>query len=99
VQSRDSDVFIHREARPAVARKYPNAIFVSIHFNAARRRSAAGLEIFAIPPQGAPPTGQRQPEAHDCQHEMAMPWNRSIWFCRQLSIRLSWAGLPLLIAG
>jgi N-acetylmuramoyl-L-alanine amidase len=69
VQSRDSDVFIPLEARPALARKYPNAIFVSIHFNAARRRSAAGLEIFAIPPQGAPPTGQRQPEAHDCQHE------------------------------
>jgi N-acetylmuramoyl-L-alanine amidase len=74
VQSRDSDVFIPLEARPAVAGKYPNAIFVSIHFNAASlnatsRRSAAGLEIFAIPPQGAPPTGQRQPEAHDCQRE------------------------------
>lgn len=69
VQSRDSDVFIPLEARPALARKYRNAIFVSIHFNAAGRQSAAGLEIFAIPPQGAPPTGQRQPEAHDCQHE------------------------------
>jgi N-acetylmuramoyl-L-alanine amidase len=69
VQSRDSDVFIPLEARPALARKYRNAIFVSIHFNAARRESAAGLEIFAIPPQGAPPTGQRQPEARDCQHE------------------------------
>jgi N-acetylmuramoyl-L-alanine amidase len=69
VQSRDSDVFIPLEARPALARKYRNAIFVSIHFNAAGRQSAAGLEIFAIPPQGAPPTGQRQPEAHDCQQE------------------------------
>jgi N-acetylmuramoyl-L-alanine amidase len=69
VQSRDSDVFIPLEARPALARKYPKAIFVSIHFNAAGRQSAAGLEIFAIPPRGAPPTGQRQPEAHDCQHE------------------------------
>src|SRR3954449_5759628 len=68
VQSRDSDVFIPLEARPAVARKYRNAIFVSIHFNAARRESAAGLEIFAIA-QGAPPTGRRQAEAHDCQHE------------------------------
>jgi N-acetylmuramoyl-L-alanine amidase len=69
VQTRDSDVFIPLEARPAVAGNYPNAIFVSIHFNAARRRSAAGLEIFAIPPQGAPPTGQRQPETQDCQRE------------------------------
>jgi N-acetylmuramoyl-L-alanine amidase len=69
VQSRDSDVFIPLAARPALARKYRNAIFVSIHFNAARRESAAGLEIFAIPPQGAPPTGRRQPEAHDCQRE------------------------------
>ena len=68
VQSRDSDVFIPLAARPALARKYRNAIFVSIHFNAARREGAAGLEIFAIPPQGAPPTG-RQPEARDCQRE------------------------------
>jgi N-acetylmuramoyl-L-alanine amidase len=69
VQTRDSDVFIPLEARPAVAGRHPNAIFVSIHFNAARRRSAAGLEIFVIPPQGAPPTGQRQPEPQDCQRE------------------------------
>src|SRR4029078_12323809 len=69
VQSRDSDVFIPLAARPALARKHRNAIFVSIHFNAARREGAAGLEIFAIPPQGAPPTGQRQPEARDCQRE------------------------------
>ncbi len=69
VQTRDADVFIPLEARPALARQYPNAIFVSIHFNAARRREAAGLEIFAISPQGAPSTGQRQPEARDSQHE------------------------------
>ena len=65
VQSRDSDVLIPLEARPALERGLRQRSFQY----AARRRSAAGLEIFAIAPQGAPPTGQRQPEAHDCQHE------------------------------
>ena len=99
VQSRDSDVFIPLEARPALARKYRNAIFVSIHFNAAGRQSAAGLEIFAIPPQGRhqPDNGNLRPTT--ASTKTAMPWNRSIWFWRQLSIRLSWASFPLLIAG
>jgi len=69
VQTRDADVFIPLEARPALARQYPNAIFVSIHFNAASRREAAGVEIFAITPPGAPSTGQRQPDARDGQRE------------------------------
>jgi N-acetylmuramoyl-L-alanine amidase len=45
VQSRDSDVLIPLEARPALERGLRQRSFQY----AARRRSAAGLEIFAIP--------------------------------------------------
>jgi len=65
VMTRDSDVFIPLESRPARARKLNNSIFVSIHFNSGdENRAANGLEIFCIPPLGAPPTGQT-PGARD----------------------------------
>lgn len=70
VQTRMSDVFIPLESRPAVARKYPNSIFVSIHFNSGESNPAAnGLEIFAISPLGAPPTGQSRTMDRDRQRE------------------------------
>ncbi len=70
VQSRLSDTFIPLESRPAMTKKYPNPIFVSIHFNSADWNLAAnGLEIFAISPLGAPPTGQGQPQARDRMRE------------------------------
>lgn len=70
VQSRLGDTFIALEARPAMTRKYPNPIFVSIHFNSGDSNPAAnGLEIFAIAPLGAPPTGQREPQARDRRRE------------------------------
>jgi N-acetylmuramoyl-L-alanine amidase len=53
-----------------MTKKYPNPIFVSIHFNSADWNLAAnGLEIFAISPLGAPPTGQGQPQARDRMRE------------------------------
>lgn len=59
VQTRLDDTFIPLESRPAMTRKYPNAIFVSIHFNSGEKNPAAnGLEIFALSPLGAPPTGK-----------------------------------------
>ena len=86
VQSRNSDVFIPLEARPAMARKYPNAIFVSIHFNAARRQSAAGLEIFAIPPQGA-----RRSFRRGAGHSHSLAWKavRS-WPSERLNENILW---------
>jgi N-acetylmuramoyl-L-alanine amidase len=70
VQSRLGDTFIPLEARPAMARKYPSPIFVSIHFNSADWNPAAnGLEIFAISPLGVPPTGQALPQARDRMKE------------------------------
>ena len=59
VQTRNSDSFVPLEARPRVANRLPGAIFVSIHFNSADwKPSANGIETYAIPPLGAPPSGQ-----------------------------------------
>jgi N-acetylmuramoyl-L-alanine amidase len=70
VQTRLKDSFITLEGRTAMARKYPNPIFVSIHFNSSDSNSAAnGIEVFAIPPLGAPPTGQSKPQARDRMRE------------------------------
>lgn len=46
VMTRDSDVFIPLGTRVAIANYYPNAIFVCIHFNSARRGGANGIETY-----------------------------------------------------
>ncbi len=70
VQTRSSDSFVPLESRPAVANRYPDSIFVSIHFNAAGwKPSANGMEIFALPARGTPPTGQKLPQTRDLTTE------------------------------
>ncbi len=46
VMTRDSDVFIPLGTRVAIANSYSNAIFVSIHFNSAKRSGAGGIETY-----------------------------------------------------
>lgn len=46
VMTRDSDVFVPLPTRVAIANSYRNAVFVCIHFNAARRRGANGIETY-----------------------------------------------------
>jgi len=46
VMTRDSDVFVPLGMRVAIANSYSNAIFVCIHFNAARRWGANGIETY-----------------------------------------------------
>lgn len=46
VMTRDSDVFVPLAGRVAIANSYPNAIFVCIHFNSARRMGAGGIETY-----------------------------------------------------
>lgn len=71
VQTRNSDTFISLEGRPRVANKTPNSIFVSIHFNSADwKPSASGIETYAIPPLGAPPSGQDAMMARDRMPEL-----------------------------
>jgi N-acetylmuramoyl-L-alanine amidase len=44
VMTRDGDVFVPLGTRVAIANSYSNAIFVSIHFNSAKRSGAGGIE-------------------------------------------------------
>jgi N-acetylmuramoyl-L-alanine amidase len=46
VMTRDSDVFVPLGARVAIANSYSDAIFVSIHFNSAKRAGAGGIETY-----------------------------------------------------
>ncbi len=46
VMTRDSDVFVTLGTRVAIANSYSNAIFVSIHFNSAKRSGAGGIETY-----------------------------------------------------
>jgi len=54
VMTRDSDVFIPLGTRVAIANSYRDAIFVCIHFNAAPRRSASGIETYFYSSQSLP---------------------------------------------
>ncbi len=66
VQTRNSDTFVDLERRPRVANRTPDSIFVSIHFNSADwKPTANGIETYAIPPLGAPPSGQDSVMARD----------------------------------
>jgi N-acetylmuramoyl-L-alanine amidase len=46
VMTRDSDVFVPLGTRVAIANSYANSIFVSIHFNSAKRSGAGGIETY-----------------------------------------------------
>jgi N-acetylmuramoyl-L-alanine amidase len=46
VMTRDSDIFVPLATRVAIANSYSNAIFVSVHFNSAKRRGASGIETY-----------------------------------------------------
>jgi N-acetylmuramoyl-L-alanine amidase len=54
VMTRDSDVFIPLGTRVAIANSYRDAIFVCIHFNAAPRGSASGIETYFYSSQSLP---------------------------------------------
>lgn len=46
VMTRNGDYFVSLSGRCAVANRLRNAVFVSIHFNAAKRRGADGIETY-----------------------------------------------------
>jgi N-acetylmuramoyl-L-alanine amidase len=54
VMTRDSDVFVPLGTRVAIANSYRDAIFICIHFNAAPRRSANGIETYFYSSQSLP---------------------------------------------
>jgi len=52
IMTRDSNVYLSLKQRVSIANRYPNAIFISIHFNASSRRAARGIETFTLSPVG-----------------------------------------------
>lgn len=71
VLTRATDRFIPLHARPAIANRISDSIFVSIHFNGAGWNPAAsGFEIFSMTPRGAPSTDQAQPATSDLREEL-----------------------------
>src|SRR5919106_2844414 len=46
VMTRENDVFVPLGTRVAIANSYRNAIFVSVHFNSAKRVGADGIETY-----------------------------------------------------
>lgn len=54
VMTRNNDVFIPLGTRVAIANSYRDAIFVSVHFNSARRSGADGIETYFYSGQSLP---------------------------------------------
>jgi len=51
VMTRRSDVFISLSKRSQIANRYPNSVFVSIHYNFTWKKSVNGLETFYCSPK------------------------------------------------
>lgn len=64
VMTRNSDRYVSYRQRAAVANRYRNAIFVSIHFNASRATSATGVETFCVSREGYKMASQVQKRLH-----------------------------------
>ncbi len=55
--TREGDYFVPLEVRARIANAAPDAIFVSLHFNATDANAdATGFEIYSLTPRGAPST-------------------------------------------
>ena len=57
VMTRESDVAVSLENRVRIANQFPEAIFLSIHFNSGNAR-ANGIETFTVSPVGVPHMGR-----------------------------------------
>lgn len=54
VMTRRSDTFISLGKRSQIANRYPNSVFVSIHYNFTWKKSVSGLETFYCSAQSKP---------------------------------------------
>lgn len=52
--TRSTDVFVPLETRAAIANRYPNGIFVSVHFNKGSTGAGTGIETYCLAPRGVP---------------------------------------------
>jgi N-acetylmuramoyl-L-alanine amidase len=53
VMTRRTDKSVSLSQRASIANRYPSAVFVSIHFNASRTRSASGIETIYLSKRGS----------------------------------------------
>src|SRR5688572_11714222 len=58
VMTRSGDTFVSLDKRAAISNRQKNAIFVSIHFNDARRRGIRGIETYYHSPVARPQIGR-----------------------------------------
>ncbi len=61
VLTRKSDITVSKSRRCEIANKYPNSIFVSVHFNAHTNKSIKGIETFYLSSEGRKIASQVQP--------------------------------------
>ena len=54
ILTRSSDVFVPLSHRVAIANRYRDAIFISVHFNSAGRRGANGIETYFYSSESSP---------------------------------------------
>jgi N-acetylmuramoyl-L-alanine amidase len=52
--TRSTDLFIPLEDRAAYANRFPDALFVSVHFNKSNTGGGTGIETYALAPRGVP---------------------------------------------
>jgi len=62
--TRSTDRFVPLEERAAMASKFPNALFISIHFNSSGN-DATGVETFTLAPRGVPSMAADGPALSD----------------------------------
>lgn len=65
VLTRSGDSFLSLYDRVAIANKYPNALFISVHFNSGG--NGTGLETFTLAPRGVPSMMADGPRVSDLQ--------------------------------
>jgi N-acetylmuramoyl-L-alanine amidase len=79
VLTRGSDVFIPLHERTAIANRYPNAVFISIHFNSGG--AGTGLETYTLAPRGVPSMmadGPRVSDLNECAGNVCDPQNMAL---------------------
>ena len=62
--TRSSDVFVPLEERTRFASRFPNALFIAIHFNSSGN-AASGVETYTLAPRGVPSMASDGPSLSD----------------------------------
>lgn len=65
--TRNQDVNITLQERPAFAKRLKADLFISIHFNAAQATSASGIETYSLTSVGQPSTSRQKVDPEDLQ--------------------------------